>query len=145
MYPMGQGRFRSSALQFQRRHQMDIISQIAPELNHIIGQLVQWIHSLVPSYGLAVILFTVFLKIITLPMDYWQRYSMRKTCSFRKNLNPLQIRLTVNMPSILRTANIRKISVLPPRKNKPFIKIRLFLVCRLFAHDNHDGNFPFYV
>ena len=67
---------------------MDIISQIAPELNHIIGQLVQWIHSLVPSYGLAVILFTVFLKIITLPMDYWQRYSMRKNMLLQKKLKP---------------------------------------------------------
>lgn len=78
---------------------MDIISLITsgilldipvinPSFNNIIGQLVEWIHSLTPSYGVAVIVFTLVLKVLTLPLDFWQRYGMKKNSLLQKKLKP---------------------------------------------------------
>lgn len=43
-----------------------------------VGWLVKGLLDAVGNYGWAVVLFTVILKIITLPLDFWQRFSMKK-------------------------------------------------------------------
>lgn len=55
-----------------------------------IGQLVflmdtKWIH----NYGWTVVVFTVFLKIVMLPLDFWQRYSSRKSSLKMQRMQPL--------------------------------------------------------
>ncbi len=54
-----------------------------PQLN-VIAKLVQWLHSWVGDYGWAVIIFTVFLKVITLPADIWQKVSTKKNAEKMK-------------------------------------------------------------
>lgn len=39
-----------------------------------VGWLVKGLLDAVGNYGWAVVLFTVILKIITLPLDFWQRF-----------------------------------------------------------------------
>lgn len=67
----------------------DLISQewqnAIPQLN-LIAKLVQWLHSWVGSYGWAVVIFTVFLKLITLPVDIWQRMSTKKNAEKMKSM-----------------------------------------------------------
>lgn len=55
-----------------------------------IGQLVflmdtKWIH----NYGWTVVVFTVFLKILMLPLDFWQRFSSRKSSLKMQRMQPL--------------------------------------------------------
>lgn len=47
------------------------------ELNWV-GKIVKAMYSWIGSYGWTVVVFTVFLKLVMLPLDFWQRYSARK-------------------------------------------------------------------
>ena len=43
-----------------------------------LGNIVKWIVEIVPNVGLGIILFTLILKLITLPLDIYSKSSMRK-------------------------------------------------------------------
>ena len=45
---------------------------------NLVGKLVKAMHGWIGSYGWTVVLFTVFLKLVMLPLDIWQRYSGKK-------------------------------------------------------------------
>ncbi|MDD3831679.1 MAG: YidC/Oxa1 family membrane protein insertase [Clostridia bacterium] len=49
-----------------------------PDLN-IIGKVVQWMYGWLGNYGLTVIVFALFLKILTFPLDFWQRLASKKS------------------------------------------------------------------
>ena len=58
----------------------------------VMGKLVRWLHLKVMgegNYGWAVVLFTVFLKIIMLPLDFWQRYASRKSSLKMQQMQPI--------------------------------------------------------
>lgn len=55
----------------------------------IMGKLVKWMHSWIGNYGWTVVVFTVFLKIIMLPLDIWQRYAARKSSLKMQQMQPL--------------------------------------------------------
>ena len=59
-----------------------------PELNWI-GKLVAALYSLVGNYGWTVLLFTVILKVITLPLDFWQRSSAKKNAIKMQQMKPM--------------------------------------------------------
>lgn len=44
----------------------------------LVGKLVYWMRNWIGNYGWTVVVFTLFLKLIMLPIDIWQRYSTRK-------------------------------------------------------------------
>lgn len=58
-------------------------------LLNFVGKIVRWMHSWVGNYGWTVVVFTVFLKLITLPLDFWQRVSARKTSEMMSKMQPL--------------------------------------------------------
>ncbi len=53
-----------------------------------VGHIVKAMHGWIGSYGWTVVLFTVFLKIVMLPLDFWQRYSTRKMSAKMQVLQP---------------------------------------------------------
>ena len=55
----------------------------------IMGKLVRWMHSWVGNYGWTVVVFTVFLKVIMLPLDFWQRYASRKSTLKMQQMQPI--------------------------------------------------------
>ena len=55
----------------------------------LVGKLVMWMYNWIGSYGWTVVVFTVFLKILMLPLDIWQRYSTRKSTLKQKKVQPL--------------------------------------------------------
>ena len=55
----------------------------------IMGKLVRWMHSWVGNYGWTVVVFTVFLKVIMLPLDFWQRYASRKSTLKMQAMQPV--------------------------------------------------------
>ncbi len=54
-----------------------------------VGQLIYWMRSWIGNYGWTVVVFTVFLKLIMLPLDFWQRYSARKSSAKMQKIQPL--------------------------------------------------------
>ncbi|HPG91891.1 MAG TPA: membrane protein insertase YidC [Clostridia bacterium] len=59
-----------------------------PDLN-AIGKLVQLLYNWIGNYGWTVVVFTVFLKLLTLPLDFWQRYSTKKNADKMEDMKPL--------------------------------------------------------
>lgn len=55
----------------------------------LVGKLVRLMHQWIGNYGWTVVVFTVFLKIIMLPLDFWQRYSSRKNTLKMQKMQPL--------------------------------------------------------
>ena len=49
-----------------------------------------WINSLVGNYGVAIIIFTVLIRLVIMPLDYRSRKSMRKTAALQPKINELQ-------------------------------------------------------
>ena len=45
---------------------------------NFIGKFIKWLIESLPSMGLGIIVFTLFLKVITLPLDIYSRASMKK-------------------------------------------------------------------
>ncbi|MEG1528125.1 MAG: YidC/Oxa1 family membrane protein insertase [Clostridia bacterium] len=60
-------------------------TKFIPEPN-AVARLMQWFHGLIGNYGVAIIILTVILKIITMPLDIWQKYSMKKSSVKMKSL-----------------------------------------------------------
>lgn len=56
-----------------------------------VGKLVRWMHDWLGTgnYGWTVVLFTVMLKVVMLPMDFWQRFAMRKSAVKMQAMQPL--------------------------------------------------------
>lgn len=50
--------------------------------------IIYWIESGVLNYGLTIILFTILLKIVLSPMDYYIKYSSKKTTLIQKKVSP---------------------------------------------------------
>lgn len=57
------------------------------ELNWV-GKIVKAMYGWIGSYGWTVVVFTVFLKLVMLPLDFWQRYSARKMSVQMQILQP---------------------------------------------------------
>ena len=55
----------------------------------LVGRLVHLMHKWIGNYGWTVVVFTVFLKVIMLPLDFWQRYSSRKSSLKMQRIQPL--------------------------------------------------------
>ena len=55
----------------------------------LMGKLVRWMHGWVGNYGWTVVVFTVFLKIFMLPLDFWQRYAARKSALKMQQMQPV--------------------------------------------------------
>lgn len=53
-----------------------------------VGHIVKAMHGWIGSYGWTVVVFTIFLKILMLPLDFWQRYSGRKMSAQMQVLQP---------------------------------------------------------
>ncbi len=54
-----------------------------------VGNLVRLMHQWIGSYGWTVVVFTLFLKIIMLPIDFWQRFSSRKSTLKMQRIQPI--------------------------------------------------------
>ncbi|MBR2030583.1 MAG: membrane protein insertase YidC [Clostridia bacterium] len=59
-----------------------------PDLNWV-GNIVAALYNFVGNYGWTVVLFTVILKVITLPLDFWQRVSTKKNAIKMQQMQPM--------------------------------------------------------
>lgn len=59
---------------------------------NIFGYILKWIYLLVKNYGLAIIIFSVLVKIVMLPLSIKQQKTMKKNEKIQKQLKLLQIK-----------------------------------------------------
>ena len=59
---------------------------------NIFGYILEWIYLLVKNYGLAIIIFSVLVKIVMLPISIRQQKTMKKNEKIKKELKILQIK-----------------------------------------------------
>ena len=59
---------------------------------NIFGYILEWIYLLVKNYGLAIIIFSVLVKIVMLPISIRQQKTMKKNEKIQKELKILQIK-----------------------------------------------------
>lgn len=67
---------------------MSIIDFSAPIIGNIFAKLILWLVTITSSVAASVILFTLFLKLITLPFDFISRFSMRKNSLKMEQMRP---------------------------------------------------------
>ncbi len=59
-----------------------------PSLMPVIGDYLVWLVDKVGNIGLAIVLFTVTLRLIMLPLDYWSRAGMKKNSLKMEQMKP---------------------------------------------------------
>lgn len=59
-------------------------------INDFLAGIINWINSWIGSYGVSLIIFTIFIKSLLLPFDLKSRKSMRRTAQIQPKLNALQ-------------------------------------------------------
>ena len=59
---------------------------------NIFGYLLDFINNLVGNYGLAIILFTVVIKLLMLPLSIKQQKTMKKTAKIQEQLKIIQFK-----------------------------------------------------
>lgn len=67
---------------------MSIINFTKPVTGNIFADLILWLVSITSSVAAGVVLFTLFLKIVTLPFDFMSRFSMRKNSIKMEEMRP---------------------------------------------------------
>lgn len=61
-------------------------------LANIFGYLLQFLYSLVNNYGLAIILFTVIIKLLLLPLSVKQQRTMKKSSELQEKMKTIQFK-----------------------------------------------------
>lgn len=63
---------------------------------NLFGYVLNFLYNLVNNYGLAIILFSILLKLVMLPMSIRQQKSMKKSSKVQKEMNKLQVKYKNN-------------------------------------------------
>ena len=74
-----------------RQEKPDIFEYSEEDLG-VMGKLVRWLHQDLigeGNYGWAVVVFTVFLKVVMLPLTFWQTYASRKSALKMQQMQPV--------------------------------------------------------
>lgn len=71
----------------------DVVQQVGiienlPGLDPVVGQLLNWMNSWIGNIGWTMVLFTLLLKLITFPLDYFSRKSMKRNTMIQERLAP---------------------------------------------------------
>jgi len=76
----------------------------APELTNWIGKLIYKMYEGIGNFGWTVVIFTIALKLLLSPLDFWQKHTMMKNNRAMKIINPELEKLKkmyANSPEIL--------------------------------------------
>lgn len=60
----------------------------APELTNPIGKLIYWMYEGIGNFGWTVVVFTIALKLLLSPLDFWQKAVTRKNNKALKHMKP---------------------------------------------------------
>lgn len=83
---------------------MNLIIASAPKLTNLIGKLIYAMYRGIGNFGWTVVVFTVALKVLLFPFDFWQKHVMRKNNKAMKIIAPEIEKLKktyANQPDVL--------------------------------------------
>lgn len=69
---------------------------------NLFGYLLNFLYNLLQNYGLAIILFTVIVKIVLLPISINQQKTMKKTAKVQEEVKKLQVKYKTNPEELQR-------------------------------------------
>lgn len=67
---------------------VDISSVMLSGVSDVVAKFIEWIYNGVGNYAVAVILFTLILKVALSPLDVWQKIALRKNNKAMERLKP---------------------------------------------------------
>ena len=59
-------------------------------ISNLFGYLLNWLYELCGNYGLAIIIFSVILRIVLIPITIKQQKSMKKSSEMQEKMKELQ-------------------------------------------------------
>lgn len=86
---------------------------------NFIARLIMGLYEGLNSYGWTIILFTVILRTITLPLDFWQKLSMKKNSRIMQDMQPIMEKIDKAYGDDARSANAEKQKVMKKYKYSP--------------------------
>lgn len=101
---------------------------------NILGYVLNWLYMLVnENYGIAIILFSVLLRIILLPVTYKQQISMKKTAKIQKEIKKLQIKYKNNSEQLNKeTMELYKKEKMSPFSGCISLIVQMVLILSVF-------------
>ncbi len=85
-------------------------------ISEIFGYLLNWLYNIVNNYGIAIIIFSLILRVILIPITYKQQKNMKKSNELQKEMKELQKKY-MNNPEKL---NQETIELYKREKMSPF-------------------------
>lgn len=86
---------------------------------NLISRLLMWIYGWMGNYGWTIILFTVVLRLITLPLDFWQKFSMKKNSKIMEEITPIMTKIDKAYGDNVQAANAEKQKIMKKYRYNP--------------------------
>ena len=100
---------------------------------NLFGYILNWIYSLVANYGLAIIIFSVVLKIILIPLSIKQQKTMKKSTEIQEKVKEIQDKYEGNLEKINQeTMNLYKSEKMNPFSGCFSAIIQIILLFAMF-------------
>ena len=102
---------------------------------NLFGYLLNFLYSLIQNYGLAIILFSVVVKIVLLPVSINQQKTMKKTTKIQEELKVLQVKNKNNPEALQRDT----MELYKREKLNPFSRMfecnssNYFIICSILS------------
>ena len=100
---------------------------------NLFGYILNWIYSIVANYGLAIIIFSVVLKIILIPLSIKQQKTMKKSTEIQEKVKAIQDKYEGNLEKINQeTMNLYKSEKMNPFSGCFSAIIQIILLFAMF-------------
>lgn len=87
---------------------LGFFEQAALPQPNFIGRFIQLLYEWIGSFGWTIIVFTIMLKVITLPLDYWQKMMTKRNAVKMEDMKPLIANIDKQYAHDQRKANEEK-------------------------------------
>ena len=112
-------------------------------MNELLKNVIYWIYGIVGNYGWSIVLFTLLIRLITMPFDYRSRVGMRKMSTLQPQIAALQAKygkdqekLNRKMSELYKKERVSPLSsCLPMLITLPLLWI-MFSAMRMVANEN---------
>lgn len=103
-------------------------------ISGIFGYLLNWLYTMVNSnYGVAIILFSIILRVILLPITYKQQISMKKTTKIQAEVKKIQLKYKNNPEQLNKeTMELYKREKMSPFSGCISVIIQMVLILSVF-------------
>lgn len=100
---------------------------------NIFGYLLEFLYNLVSNYGLAIILFTILIKVLLLPLSIKQQRSMKKSAEMQEKMKVIQFKYKNNPEKMNQEVmNLYKTEKLSPFSGCLTAIVQLLLLLSIF-------------